>query len=216
MTQGVIAPEVSKPKTIDSIAGWVKAATQKRNLNNPEFLRATIPFLLNCDVKEKVTPIVREWQKTPITNKAIESIYRILADYYGSQKLERAARSCESKNWTVHIHDVDPSNERLIPTDKGFKHTGETVELYSKGFATGWEAENWACLRLRESGSKAFATIDAQTEKTKLTIYRNDALARLEKRKVPCATTDQVKVSKDRLSWGVGGQYNKKFYFSRG
>lgn len=200
-------PEVQTVKeqsAITSIKQWLKAATQKRNLNNPAFLKETRQFLSTYELRSEVLPILQSWDKAPITNKAIESIYKVLVNHHSAKLLEKSERVAESSNWTVYIW----GSRKVLD--------GPKVLLDMKRCKTGWEAEQWADRHLIDCPSDAYAVIDSHTEKTKLTVYRQDAMARREKRVVPCATTDQIKLSKARLSWGVGGQYNKRFYFSRG
>ena len=200
-----MAQAQSTPIAITTIGMWVKAARQKKNINNPQFLKETKFFLLSCVAAEKVKPIFSDWEKTPITNKTIEAIFRILIEYHVDALIERNEASAKRNNWTVRIFGSDVQD-------------GPIEEKGKETFKTGWEAEQFAIRRLCAgcSGSNYYALIDAHTEKTELRIERSDALARNEKRKIAPACTDQVKVSKERLSFGVGGQYNKKFYFSRG
>ena len=189
---------------IQSVKAWITQATKKKNLNNPKFLQDTRSFLMSCEAKEKIAPIFSQWEKTPITNKTIDAIYKVLIDLHCSAELDKAERTSVNSNVTVCIYGS-------LVLD------GPIQLLDGKKFARFQDAETWADNHLVNQPSNAYAVIDSHTEKTKLTIYRQDALARsYEKRVIKAACTDQVKVSKDRLSWGVGGQYNKRFYFSRG
>src|SRR5579885_1219383 len=67
------------PKPIDTIGAWIKAAQLKRNQNNAKFLQDTKSFLLTCEARSEVLPILQAWEKTPITNKTIEAIFAVLS-----------------------------------------------------------------------------------------------------------------------------------------
>jgi len=200
------AKDPKKPIAITSIKQWIKAAAQKRNINNPGFLKETKFFLSTCELSSEVLPILQAWEKQPITNKAIEAIYRILADHHSAKLLDKAASSAKRNNWTVRIFGSD---SHVL--------NGPVTLREEKTFAMGWDAERYADRRLCEGGSDYFAIIDSHTEKTELRIERRDAIDRvLNARKAQAATVPTVKVSASRLSLGVGGQYNKRVYFSRG
>jgi len=191
------------PKPIETIGQWIKAAQQKKNSNNPAFLRTTKGFLLGSVAGSELFPIIQGWEKTPITNKAIEAIFSVLTKYHADQKVAAMQKSAKQHNWTVRIFGSEVLD-------------GPETILLEVSFEKGWDAERFADRWLCVSMNYTHATIEAKTEKTKLTITRLDAMARMNPKPVQPATVPTVKVSASRLSLGVGGQYNKKVYFSRG
>jgi|SRR5579885_989554 len=191
------------PKPIDTIGAWIKAAQLKRNQNNAKFLQDTKSFLLTCEARSEVLPILQAWEKTPITNKTIEAIFAVLIKYHARNAEKRIVSETKAHNWTVRIW----GSEVL--------QGPETILLELK-FEKGWDAERFADLWLVKSANYTHATIEALTEKTKLTVTRLDAMARVFRKPAQAATVPTVKVSASRLSLGVGGQYNKPVYFSRG
>lgn len=191
------------PKPIDSIGAWIKAAQLKRNQNNPKFLQDTKSFLLTCEARSEALPILQSWEKTPISNKAIEAIFAVLLKYHAKHAEKRIASETKAKNWTMRVWGSEVLE-------------GPETVLLELTFERGWDAERMADLWLCKSANYTRATIEAKTEKTKLTVFRLDAMARVFAKKAQAATVPTVRVSASRISLGVGGQYNKKVYFSRG
>jgi hypothetical protein len=190
-------------KTIDSPTLWLKAAVKTRH--NVNFLNVTRAFLVSHG-GEKMKAVFAQLDYNKIDSvTAIQAIYDMLFSERGKQQIARGEQQQRNSNWTVTIYSEGTAlNEKPV--------------VCSQSFSTEKEATGWACRYLtNQSASSWYCTIEARTEKTSYRIDRTMAMGMLlNPMKHYTATTPQVKVSKSRLSWGVGGQYNKPQYFSHG
>ena len=204
-------PEVStvkEPKPVTTIAMWNKKAAKTGVGNAPQFLRDTRAFLLSAELQTTTKPILDQLdQRRIFPSQAIPLLFEALAKHESKTLVKKAEINQARGNFIVQVFD------RAQVTLKA--PNGILVAIHRS--ERGDEAEHWADRYLSErSGAHCYATIESKVDKTRLTIERIDAIARMYPKKTPAATVPTVKVSADRLSFGVGGQYNKPVYFSRG
>lgn len=194
------------PKTIDNPVVWLKLAerTQRKQPGRIGSFLADTRGFLGRQGGERCKAVFAQLDYNKIAhNVALEALFAILMTERAEELIKKTAEGEKSKAWKVTIWAPNPmGGERAMVT----QNCGSEQE------ARGW------CDRFlfNHSASDWWGEIEGKRESTKYRVDRQDAIARLNPKPVKPATTIQVKLSASRLSWGVGGQYNKKYYFSRG
>lgn len=189
-------------KTIDNPMLWLKASTRTRH--NGNFLAATRRWLEQVEgEKAKAVFIQLDYGKID-SGTAIQVLYQIVMIGKLDRSLQKTAEQEARKNWFCTVYgDPTPVNPQVVIVRESFESEREARGFCDR-YLTNHGASSW------------YGEIEAKNEKTHYRIDRQDSFARLNPKPVKAATTTQVKLSATRLSWGVGGQYNKPQYFSRG
>lgn len=189
-----------------TIEVWSKRAAKTGVGTAGKFLQETRPFLSSEKLAPYTAAILQNLDQGKLyPSQAINALYEALSKYESKKRIAQATRANKVQNFTVSIF-------------------GEPTFVYPDGILIasyrcerGDDAQAWADRYLSEHAPvNSYATITSRTEATKLKIDRLGAMARINRKKARAATVPTVRVSADRLSFGVGGQYNKPQYFSRG
>jgi hypothetical protein len=189
--------------TIDNPALWMKAATRTRHVAN--FLNATRVFLVrHCGEKVKAVFAQLDYNKIDSTT-AIQAIYDLLFSERGQNQREKGEQERRNSNWSATIYG-DPTAVQPVNV------------VCCQFFGSEKEATGFLCRYLTNHGASTwYGILTARDEKTQIRIDRDLAMGMLlNPMKHPTAMVKQVKISATRLSWGVGGQFNKPYYRSLG
>lgn len=190
-------------KTIDSPAMWLKASTRTRHTGN--FLNTTREKVVQWEgEKAKAVFIQLDYGKIDAST-AVQALYTIVMVGKLDRSLQRTAESEARKNWIVSIiGDPTPVNPQVV--------------VLRQAFETETEARGFLCRYLTNHGASSwFGVIEAQNEKTRIQITRNEAMGMLlNPYKHHTATVNVVKCAAKNVRKRMGGQYNRPQYFSRG
>lgn len=189
-------------KTIDSPTLWLKASSRTRH--NRNFLNATRRILEQWEgEKAKAVFIQLDYGKID-SGTAIQILYQIVMVGKLDRQLEKTAEQEAKKNWIVSIiGDPTAVNDQVVVLRQAFESEKE-----ARGFCDRY--------LFNHAASSWYGMIESKTEKTTYRVERLDSFARLNPKPVKAATVPIVKVSASRLSFDVGGQYNRPYYTSRG
>lgn len=194
------------PATIDNPVLWLKLAerTQRKQPGRiSSFLADTRGFLGRVGGERCRAVFVQLDYNKIAHNVALEALFAILMTERAEALIKKTAQGEKSKSWAVTIYG-DPVLGKENPVIR--------KECESEKEARGW------CDRFlfNHSASSWYGVVEGKRESTRYKVERLDSFARLNPKPVKPATVTQVKLSAARLSFGVGGQYNKPVYFSRG